>query len=146
MIIIIVPQVVELKKLVYDVVDNQVLKVSEYKVSEVINGSVHMKDVPELVGSDIFDFTDMPNGELEFYDVEGNSLIETVLDEVPILNAKKEDGILTVEVLFTIDIDEKDERLLFPEPMNLAEFNNLMEELNNRDEVEEYGEIPMENN
>lgn len=140
MIIIIVPQVDEVKKLVYDIVDSQVLEVSEYKIGEVINGNIHTKETPELMNTDTFDFTDMPNGELEFYDAEGNILIETVLDEVPILNAKKEDGILTVEILFSIDINEKDERLLFPEPMELDEFNDLMDELAERDkEVESDG-------
>ena len=129
MIIIIVPQVNELKKIHYDFTDEQTIKVSEYVISEIVNGTVYKKDVPELVGSDIFDFTDMPNGELEFYDADGNSLIETVLGNVPILNAKKEDGILTVEILFTIGIHEQDERLLFPEPMTVNEFNELMDEL-----------------
>ena len=146
MIIIIVPQVVELKKIVYDVVDSQVLEVSEYKVSEVINGSIHMKETPELTNTDIFDFTDMPNGKLEFYDAEGNSLIETVLDDVPILNAIKEDGVLTVEILFSINIHEKDDRLLFPVPMTADEFNTLMDEINERNkEVEVDGEDGLEN-
>lgn len=137
MIIKLSPQVVELKKLAYDIVDSQVLEVSEYRVGEVINGNIYKKETPELMNTDIFDFTDMPNGELEFYDAEGNSLIETVLDEVPILNAKKENGVLTVEILFTIDIHEKDERLLFPEPMSLNEFNDLMAELEERGKVVE---------
>ena len=79
----------------------------------------------------------------------GNSLIESDLPEIPINEAKKQqkkqNRELYVEILFTINSKEKDQRILFPEPMNLAEFNNLMEELENRDEVEEDGEIPMEN-
>ena|SRR5699024_5289266 len=82
--------------------------------------------------SDTFDFTDMPNGKLQFYDSNGESMIESTLDEVPILGAEKKDGVLTVEILFSIDIDEKDERLLFPEPMTLGEFNALMKELAKR--------------
>ena len=79
--------------------------------------------------SDTFDFTDMPNGELQLYNSDGESMIETKLDEVPILSAKKVDGELTVKILFSIDTDEQDERLLFPEPMTLGEFNELMSEL-----------------
>lgn len=92
--------------------------------------------------SDTFDFTDMPDGELQLYDLDGESMIETTLDEVPILGAEKTDGVLTVEILFSIDADEQDERLLFPKPMTLDEFNNLMAELVERgsmfkDDVEE---------
>lgn len=85
--------------------------------------------------SDTFDFTDMPDGELQMYDEDGINLIETTLKEVPILNAKKEDGILTVEILFSIDASEQDERLLFPKPMTVKEFKDLMDELVERDTV-----------
>ena len=79
----------------------------------------------------------MPNGILQMTDDESNSLIETTLSEVPILGAEKSDGGLTVEILFSIDPDEQDERLLFPEPMTLDEFHNLTDELAERDkEVE----------
>lgn len=101
-------------------------EITENKITATIN------DV-----SDTFDFTDMPNGELQMRDEDGNSLIETTLDEVPILGAEKTDGVLTVEILFSIDILEQDERLLFPEPMSLEEFNDLMDELVERDNVEE---------
>ena len=92
--------------------------------------------------SDTFDFTDMPDGELQMWDDEGNELIETGLDKIPILGAEKKDGVLNVEILFSIDINEQDERLLFPKPMTLDEFNNLMAELVERgsmfkDDVEE---------
>src|SRR5699024_10168821 len=87
--------------------------------------------------SDTFDFTDMPDGELQLWDDEGNELIETDLSEVPIISARKEDGVLTVEILFSIDINEQDKRLLFPEPMSLQEFNDLMAEIAERDKVEE---------
>lgn len=84
--------------------------------------------------SDTFDFTNMPDGILQTVDDEGNSLIETALDEVPILSARKEDGVLTVEILFSVDTNEQDERLLFPKPMELDEFNNFMDELVEREE------------
>ena len=104
------PQVRDNSKVWYEIKEN--------KITATIN------DV-----SDTFDFTDMPNGKLQLYDSNGESMIESTLDEVPILGAEKKDGVLTVEILFSIDIDEKDERLLFPEPMTLGEFNALMKEL-----------------
>lgn len=82
--------------------------------------------------SDTFDFTDMPNGKLQLYDSNGESMIESTLDEIPILGAEKTDGVLTVEILFSIDSSEKDERLLFPKPMSVGEFNALMKELAKR--------------
>ena len=82
--------------------------------------------------TDTFDFTGMPNGKLQLYNSDGESMIESTLDEIPILGAEKKDGVLTVEILFSVDIDEKDERLLFPEPMTLGEFNSLMKELAER--------------
>ena len=101
-------------------------EIKENKVTATIN------DV-----TDTFDFTGMPDGELQVHDEEMNNLIETVLDEVPIIGATKENGVLTVEVLFSIDINEQDERLLFPKPMPLDEFNDLMKELAERDKPEE---------
>ena len=95
--------------------------------------------------TDTFDFTDLPDGELQIYDGEFNNLIETSLDEVPILSARKENGVLAVKILFSIDSNEKDERLLFPKPMTLDEFNALMDELVERDkEVEPDGEDDLE--
>ena len=82
--------------------------------------------------TDTFDFTGMPNGKLQLYNSDGESMIETVLEEIPILGAEKTDGVLTVEILFSIDSNEQDERLLFPEPMTLEEFNSLMKELAER--------------
>ena len=109
-------------------------EIKENKVTATIN------DI-----SDTFDFTDMPNGELQMYDADGNNLIETTLDEVPILSAKKEDGVLTVEILFSVDIDEQDERLLFPKPMMVDEFNAMMDELKVRKGGEQDGEDGLEN-
>ena len=121
MIIKLSPQVRENNKIWYEIEDQ--------KITATINGM-----------TDTFDFTGMPNGELQRWDDEDNELIETELDEVPIRSAEKTDGVLSVEILFTIDTDEKDERLLFPKPMTLDEFNNLMKELAEREkEVESYG-------
>ena len=108
--ILLSPQVRDRNKIWYEV--------EQHKITATINGV-----------SDTFDFTGMPNGELQLWDNEGNWLIETRLDEVPIISAKKKNGELIVEILFSIDMDEKDERLLFPEPMSLNEFNALMKEL-----------------
>lgn len=112
------PQVRESDKIWYEV--------KSQKITATINGV-----------TDTFDFFDMPDGKFRRRDEEGNELFDTVLSEMPVISAEKTDGILTVEILFTIDVDEKDERLLFPEPMSLDEFNNLMEELVERDETVE---------
>ena len=126
MIIQLSPQVRDFNKIWYEI--------SENKITATINGI-----------SDTFDFADMPDGELSLYDAEGNSLIKTVLNEMPIMNAKKEDGVLTVEILFSINIHEQDERLLFPKPMTVDEFNALMDELKVRKGGEQDGEDGLEN-
>ena len=117
LIILMSPQVRENNKIWYEIEDQ--------KITATINGV-----------SDTFDFTGMPDGELQLYNDEGNELIETKLEEVPILGAEKKDGVLTVEILFSIDSNEQDERLIFPKPMSLDEFNDLMEELVERKDKE----------
>ena len=114
MIIKLIPQIRENNKIWYEITEN--------KITATIN------DI-----SDTFDFTGMPDGKLQLYDSDGESTIETVLDEVPIIGAEKTDGVLTVEMIFSLDDYERDGRLLFPEPMSLDEFNELMDELKNRD-------------
>ena len=111
--IILSPQVRDRNKIWYEVEEN------------VITATIDGK-------TDTFDFTGMPNGELQLYNSDGKSMIETVLEEIPILGAEKTDGVLTVEILFSIDSNEQDERLLFPEPMTLDEFKDLMDELAER--------------
>ena len=102
--------------------DDKIWYEIEYqKITATINGV-----------TDTFDFTGMPNGKLQLYNSDGESMIETVLEEIPILGAEKTDGVLTVEILFSIDSSEKDERLLFPKPMSVGEFNGLMKELAER--------------
>ena len=113
MIIKLSPQIRDFNKVWYEITEN--------KITATIN------DV-----SDTFDFTDMPNGKLQVHSLEGRNMIETTLGEVPILGAEKIDGVLTVEILFSIDIREQDERLLFPKPMSVDEFNALMKELEER--------------
>ena len=121
-----IPQVRNKNKIWYDI-ENQ-------KIKATIN------DI-----SDTFDFTDMPDGELRVWDDFGEVLLKTELPEVPIYGANKVDGILWVELLFTIDIWEDDNRLLFPKPMTLDEFNALMDELKGRKVGEQDGEDGLEN-
>lgn len=123
MIIILSPIVKDKNKIWYEITEN--------KITATIN------DV-----TDTFDFTGIPNGKLQLHGSDGESVIETTLDEVPILGADNKDGVFTVEILFSIDIKEKDERLLFPEPMSLVEFDDLMTELKKRDEVEDSSDEP----
>lgn len=64
--------------------------------------------------TDSFDFRGMPDGEVP-YSIAKNSLeIETVLEVVPIVSAKKEDGVLSVELLQYIAPDASDAEK-FPE-------------------------------
>lgn len=99
-------------------------EIEHQKITATINGV-----------SDTFDFTAMPNGELQLWDRYGNDLTETTLDEVPILGAEKKDGVLTVEILFSISSDEDDMRLLFPQPLSLGDFYTLMGELHEKNRV-----------
>ena len=122
MIIKLIPQIRENNKIWYDIEENKI--------------TVTINDV-----TDTFDFTGMPDGKLQLYDLEGEGTIETVLDEVPIIGAEKTDGVLTVEIIFSLDEFERDGRLLFPEPMSLDEFNELMDELVERKELEETDDL-----
>lgn len=117
MIIKLSPQGRDYNKIWYEITEN--------KITATINGI-----------SDTFDFTGMPNGKFQRYNSDGESMVETTLREVPILEAEKIDGVLTVKILFSIDVNEKDDRLLFPKPMTLDEFNDLMDELVERKKQE----------
>lgn len=114
--ILLIPQVRDRSKIWYEI--------EHQKITATINGV-----------TDTFDFTDMPDGVLETYDDYGNELIETSLETNPISRAVKENGILYIDLLFSIDADEDDDRLLFPEPMTLDEFNDLMEEISQRNKA-----------
>lgn len=114
--ILLLPQVRDGSKIWYEL--------EHQKVTATINGV-----------TDTFDFTDMPDGVLETYDDYGNELIETSLETNPISRAVKENGILYIDLLFSIDADEDDDRLLFPEPMDLDGFNSLMEEISERNKA-----------
>ena len=52
---------------------------------------------------DTFDFTGLPDGEVDY------SMIETILEYNPILKAKKVDGILSVDLLNFISEDAMEE-------------------------------------
>lgn len=120
MIIQMIPQVRDYEKIWYEV--------EEDKIAITIN------DV-----TDTFDFNGMPDGELQIWDpVNGGYLVDTTLEEVPIVSAKKVGGVLTVEIICSISHGESDERLLFPEPLTVEEFNELMDELVERKEHEKH--------
>lgn len=81
--------------------------------------------------NDLFDFSGLPDGILD------TTRIESELPINPIISALKANGVFEIEILFWSNMDEQDERLLFPKPMTLDEFNDLMDELADRDKVEE---------
>lgn len=85
---------------------------------------------------DVFDFSGMPNGELQMYDDNGELLIETPMDDPPIRGAKRTNGELTVKLLCRVGIDEEDERLLFPKPMSVDEFNDLIAEKKKQEDLQ----------
>lgn len=55
--------------------------------------------------SDVFDFTEFPDGELQLEDENGNSLIDTELTFNIIISAKRVNGELSVELVNYIGID-----------------------------------------
>lgn len=124
--ILLSPQIRDANKIWYEI--------EGQKITATINGV-----------SDTFDFTDMPDGVLQFWDENENEIIKTTLYDNPIISAKKENGELFVEIVFSISMEEEDERLLFPDWMTLNEFNNLMNELAEREKgVEADGEDGLE--
>lgn len=60
--------------------------------------------------TDSFDFSGLPDGKLDVYDMDTKqSLIETELEVIPIMNATKENGVLSVELLNFIGADATEE-------------------------------------
>jgi hypothetical protein len=49
--------------------------------------------------SDMFDFSQMPDGEIYLYDSEARPLFETALEFMPISRAYRENGALHVELI-----------------------------------------------
>ena len=80
--------------------------------------------------TDTFDFSDFPDGELEAEE------IETTLPVNPILSAKREDGVLSVELLNFIAPDESREEVLFPDWIDAEDY---------REEEKPGGKNEMEN-
>lgn len=72
--------------------------------------------------SDTFDFSNLPDGELQTYDEDtGEPLIETELSTDVIISAKREEGILYVELLNYIGLDATEEER-FPEWIDPTEY------------------------
>ena len=71
--------------------------------------------------TDTFVFTDLPDGELQLYDGEtGEELIETEMEN-PIRSAKKENGVLYVELMNYIGVNASYEER-FPEWIDHTEY------------------------
>lgn len=88
--------------------------------------------------SDMFDFTDFPDGELVIRDNEsGEDLLDTSLSINPIWSVKKEDDILYVELLNYIGLDaSQTER--FPDWIDHTEYiTPKVGEADGTDEMEE---------
>lgn len=72
--------------------------------------------------SDEFDFTGLPDGELELYDHEtSENLIQTVLPINPIISAKKKGGVLYLELINWIG-ENATEAEKFPDWIDASEY------------------------
>lgn len=80
--------------------------------------------------TDTFDFSDFPDGELEA------ESIKTSLPVNPILSAKREDGVLFVEIIHFISPDEDRAEVLFPDWIDAEDY---------REEEKPGGKNEMEN-
>ena len=86
--------------------------------------------------ADTFDFTDFGEGRLQMFDEQGNNLIETELDENPIVNAERKDGELYVELINFIGADAT-EKERFPEWIDHTEYEPpVKEDSNGEDDME----------
>lgn len=63
---------------------------------------------------DEFDFSEFPEGVLDFDYINNTTRIDTILEINPIVSAKRENGVLWVELLNYIDEDATEEER-FPE-------------------------------
>lgn len=89
--------------------------------------------------SDVFDFTEFPDGELQLEDENGNSLIDTELTFNVIISAKRVNGELSVELVNYIGADAP-EHERFPEWINHTDYETP-EEKEVNEESEEIDEI-----
>lgn len=71
--------------------------------------------------SDVFDFTEFPDGELQLEDENGNSLIDTELTFNVIISAKRVNGELSVKLVNYIGVDAP-EHERFPEWINHEDY------------------------
>lgn len=70
---------------------------------------------------DSFDFTDLPDGELDLYDAEGKQRLKTNLSFNPIRYAEKKDGVLWVRLLKKISNNASYEDR-FPEWIDVKDY------------------------
>lgn len=80
-------------------------QVNENKIEYIFKGDTITATYKDK--TDIFDFTDIPDGICEN--------IETDLELNPIVSAKKEDGLLFVQLLNFIEDTETRQEILFPD-------------------------------
>lgn len=112
------PQVHETDRFIYEFGD-QAIKVE-------LNGK-----------TDTFDFSGFPDGVLQLEDQETEEeLVETELEINPLLSAKKENGILYVELLNFIGLDATEEEC-FPEWIDHTEYAPHKTKSESEDEQDE---------
>lgn len=100
------PQVRENEKIIYEFEENSFKATHE---------TTHRRK------SDTFDFANLPNGELQIYDDEtGELMIETDIEN-PIVSARKEDGVLYVELMNYIGVNASYEER-FPKWIDHTEY------------------------
>lgn len=54
----------------------------------------------DVIATDVFDFSPYPDGVLMLFNDEGHPLITTSLPVLPIVSASRENGILSVKLLY----------------------------------------------
>lgn len=101
-----------------------------------------------VIATDEFDFTEFGDGELQLHDELGNRTIETTLPFQVIMSAKRENGVLSVELLnFLANSADATPLERFPEWFDSAEYDGYLqrifierlkmeEEKNGKNEVE----------
>lgn len=81
-------------------------QVNDITISYSFSGEIITATIGEV--TDTFDFSGFPDGEINFND------IETILPSHPVIEAKRENGILSVQLLNCISEDATNEEK-FPE-------------------------------
>ena len=93
--------------------------------------------------TDTFDFTGLPDGQMEMFDDDGKLTVITELEVVPILSAKREGGFLYVELLNFIGADATEEEC-FPEWIDSKDYIPPEEEEDTVEEVSADGKDEVE--